>query len=266
MSIGDPTVPNWTSFGTPGTNIGLMVGLSGNQNGIVGTVNNNLPTGTAAFPTGVTGHGRLNSVGGAVFGLFGRADLYSAGTATNELNTFNYAGPPSGSLQANEGLGTPDNNAITLQLVPYGNYNSSIGLQIVAGYNDTNTAPILYRFGYYMGPGSFTDYGMFVDSNATETGTAMVIKRGGGAQHISLSSIGTGVPYNPVISYYNSAGVATFAVRQSGEVDATSLILTPFTPASSSAPCTQGRVADDASYHYVCVAANTWKRVALTGF
>ncbi len=39
-----------------------------------------------------------------------------------------------------------------------------------------------------------------------------------------------------------------------------------FTPASSSAPCAPGRVADDASYHYVCTAANHWKRVALSDF
>lgn len=38
------------------------------------------------------------------------------------------------------------------------------------------------------------------------------------------------------------------------------------TPASSSAPCTAGQMSDDANYHYVCVAANTWKRVALSSF
>jgi hypothetical protein len=38
------------------------------------------------------------------------------------------------------------------------------------------------------------------------------------------------------------------------------------TPASSSAACTAGQFTDDANYHYVCVATNTWKRVALTGF
>ena len=37
-------------------------------------------------------------------------------------------------------------------------------------------------------------------------------------------------------------------------------------PATSSAPCTAGQFADDAKYHYVCVAANTWKRVALSTF
>jgi hypothetical protein len=39
-----------------------------------------------------------------------------------------------------------------------------------------------------------------------------------------------------------------------------------YTPASSSASCTAGQFADDANYHYVCTATNTWKRVALSAF
>lgn len=38
------------------------------------------------------------------------------------------------------------------------------------------------------------------------------------------------------------------------------------TPASSSAACTAGQFTDDANYHYVCTATNTWKRVALSTF
>ncbi|WP_047490970.1 hypothetical protein [Terriglobus sp. TAA 43] len=39
-----------------------------------------------------------------------------------------------------------------------------------------------------------------------------------------------------------------------------------YTPASSSATCTTGTVAWDASYLYVCRAANTWSRAALSAF
>jgi hypothetical protein len=38
------------------------------------------------------------------------------------------------------------------------------------------------------------------------------------------------------------------------------------TPASSSAACNAGQFTDDENYHYVCVAENTWKRVALSPF
>jgi hypothetical protein len=42
------------------------------------------------------------------------------------------------------------------------------------------------------------------------------------------------------------------------------LYLTPQTPASSSATCTANQVAMDANYVYVCTAADTWKRAALS--
>ena len=44
-------------------------------------------------------------------------------------------------------------------------------------------------------------------------------------------------------------------------------VIAPFsTPSSSSATCTQGQIVNDASFSYVCVAANTWKRAALSSF
>ena len=44
------------------------------------------------------------------------------------------------------------------------------------------------------------------------------------------------------------------------------LQLTPNTPASSSAACTAGQIATDASYIYACTSTNTWKRAALSAF
>lgn len=38
------------------------------------------------------------------------------------------------------------------------------------------------------------------------------------------------------------------------------------TPASSSAPCAVGQIGADANFVYVCTAANTWKRSALSTF
>ncbi|WP_131197014.1 hypothetical protein [Lichenihabitans psoromatis] len=43
-------------------------------------------------------------------------------------------------------------------------------------------------------------------------------------------------------------------------------ILPFFTPASSTAPCKRGQVADDAEFHYVCVGESIWKRAALSSF
>jgi hypothetical protein len=44
------------------------------------------------------------------------------------------------------------------------------------------------------------------------------------------------------------------------------VVLTPTTPASSSAACTVGQIAVDASYVYVCTATNAWKRAALASW
>ncbi|WP_035375984.1 hypothetical protein [Acetobacter nitrogenifigens] len=67
------------------------------------------------------------------------------------------------------------------------------------------------------------------------------------------NSEGDGIVLNP---YGVNATTATLGTA----------VLTLGTPASSSAACTAGQFEDDANYHYVCVAANTWKRVALSSF
>ena len=49
-------------------------------------------------------------------------------------------------------------------------------------------------------------------------------------------------------------------------VDAVTYYEALTTPASSTAACVAGQFTDDANYHYVCVATNSWKRVALSSF
>lgn len=46
-------------------------------------------------------------------------------------------------------------------------------------------------------------------------------------------------------------------------IDAETLVVATQTPASASATGTAGTIAWDASYIYICTAANTWKRVAI---
>jgi hypothetical protein len=57
-----------------------------------------------------------------------------------------------------------------------------------------------------------------------------------------------------------------FTVDTSGNAIALSYHERLTTPASSSAPCSAGDFTDDANFHYVCTATNTWKRVALSAF
>ena len=91
------------------------------------------------------------------------------------------------------------------------------------------------------------------------------------------NTVGTGVVYASVNhplgseSYFQSWSFAT-----SGNIVAQNQVVgnsssggfrgTLYTPFSSAATCTAGTFADDANFHYVCTAANTWKRVALSAF
>ncbi|CAI3953021.1 unnamed protein product [Commensalibacter communis] len=60
--------------------------------------------------------------------------------------------------------------------------------------------------------------------------------------------------------------IATKTLEANDHITSTKFIGTLLTPTSSSAPCTMGEFKDDTNYHYVCVATNKWKRVALSDF
>jgi hypothetical protein len=76
-----------------------------------------------------------------------------------------------------------------------------------------------------------------------------------------LSAGGNTVVVTPTASGMNLNGSGLNA----GAVSASSIQATPATPADNAA-CTAGRIAADASYVYVCTAANTWKRAALSAY
>jgi hypothetical protein len=64
----------------------------------------------------------------------------------------------------------------------------------------------------------------------------------------------------------NTATGGNLQVNANGVYTTGSFHINLATPASSSAPCTAGQIGADAKYIYVCVAANTWKRSALSSF
>lgn len=91
--------------------------------------------------------------------------------------------------------------------------------------------------------------GTFTTINATSTVTAATVDINGGA--IDGTNIGATTP-----------GAGTFSALQANADHI--IITTSQTPASASAAGTQGEIAWDSDYIYVCVATNTWKRVALS--
>jgi hypothetical protein len=64
----------------------------------------------------------------------------------------------------------------------------------------------------------------------------------------------------------NTVTGGNLQVNATGVYTTGSFHLNLATPSSSSAPCTAGQIGADAKYIYVCVAANMWKRSALTSF
>jgi hypothetical protein len=64
----------------------------------------------------------------------------------------------------------------------------------------------------------------------------------------------------------NTATGGNLQINGNGVFTAGSFHVNLATPFSSSAPCTAGQIGADAKYIYVCVAANTWKRSALSSF
>ena len=64
----------------------------------------------------------------------------------------------------------------------------------------------------------------------------------------------------------NTVTGGNLQVNETGVYTTGSFHVNLATPASSSAPCTAGQIGADANYVYVCVAANTWKRSALSSF
>ncbi len=70
------------------------------------------------------------------------------------------------------------------------------------------------------------------------------------------------------VSFPNgNVGIGTGAPTQKLDVNDTGIrVEQSMTPANSSAACNQGQIEWDANYVYVCVAANTWKRSALSSW
>lgn len=98
------------------------------------------------------------------------------------------------------------------------------------------------------------------DSNISATAEIAVSKLADGIarQLLQTDAAGTGVEWASNIDVPGTldvTGAATF--------DSTVTIATAKTPASATAAGTTGEIAWDADYIYVCIATNTWKRVAI---
>jgi hypothetical protein len=204
-----------TSFGTAT----FQATGDGSHNAVVGAVRQ---TGTAGktFTTGVTGYGSMENSGNQAFGIFGRCDLgihqqhALPGTCANELNAFNFNGAPSAVLPPDLAFGTMQNNSISLQLVAYGDYDSSIALNLAGGGGARQ-----FYVGEYINPLNSIYSGIVVDATSSSSAKyGAILKASTGNIPLHLQTVGKPTARNAVAEYTDGNGVNQFTLDQAGDL------------------------------------------------
>jgi len=151
---------------------------------------------------------------------------------------------------------TLPNQGVSLQVIPRGTgFNATIKAQFSIFNTDLVADPINYEFL------AIKSGGTFYSINAARSGTGAtrpIYFQIGNQSKMALDTtgfVGIGTTTPTAILDVNNA-VSTSGLR----------IRTSNTPASSTATCNQGDISWDASFVYVCVAANSWKRATLGTF
>ena len=184
------------------------------SNAFVGKVLNDEPPATMAFPTGVTGYGRYNNAGNVAFGIFGRADGYAAGVATNEFNSFNFAGAPTTALPPDRSFGTAQIVPVAVTVAAGGDYPSCIGVQICK----EGSEPQQFRHGIYMNYDACVDTGLFIDAYSGSTHVAVIAKHSVSKEAYKAIGVGTPVANNAWLDYQDGNGNITFSIKQDGRL------------------------------------------------
>lgn len=202
----------YPSFGT-----GAFKTISSNlNNGIIGIVDNKLPSSTVAFPTGVTGYGKNNNNGNCVFGIYAEARQYaSTGVVTNEIDSFNHTSAPSPNLPPDRSIGTSQNHPVALTIASGGSYNSSIGIHICR----EGSSPQSFLSGIYLSPDTCVNYGIFIDATSISgPSEALVVKHKSSAIGLRINAIGSSAVDNGVLVVTNTAGTEAFSIKQDGRL------------------------------------------------
>ena len=136
-------------------------------------------------------------------------------------------------------------------------YNTSAGLTV------TLPATTAIATGWTMGFTTDAGKPTTVEVNAVSGGSILEPARGGtAAASIALAG---GQNYEFLQLRFDGSNFRVVnATPQT--LNALGGLISPGTPASSSAPCNLGQLQADANYFYFCAAPNTWKRAALSSF
>lgn len=194
----------------------FKVYATGNNNCIIGIVDNNNPPATFGFPTGVTGYGRNLNAGNTAFGIYAEARQYSnTGVATNEIDSFNHGSAPSTNLPPDRSIGTLQQHPIALTVAAGGDFNSSIGIDIC----QEGSSPRSFLTGIYLRPDACVNYGIFIDATSIQGPTeALIVKHKSSSTGIRINAIGSSAVDNGVLIVSNTAGTEAFSVKQDGRL------------------------------------------------
>jgi Pectate lyase superfamily protein len=165
--------------------------------------------------------------------------------STPDINRWNF--PTAGTYAAAQ---TDNGNVLS-------SYNTAAGLTVTL---PTTTA---ITPGWTMGFATDNGKSMSVQVNGVSGGSILEPARGGTAA--SSITLATGQNYEFLQLRFDGSNFRVTALTPQTNNDLGGLISSG-TPASSSASCSAGQLQADANYVYFCIAANTWKRTALSAF
>lgn len=211
--------------------------------------------GSQGFPTGVTGYSDVRSVGTQAFGLYGQSNLYTNGVATNELDAFNYAGPPSTLLPPNRGFATPENNAITLTIGGgSGSYPASIGIDIERSGQSMLT-------GVYVAPDATINNGIMVDATAAAGPTnPLIVKGRPGVVPIAVLGVGA-VSATSALQTWGAGGSTQATIYQDGTFESAGFRLGGDGTVSLKTVAVSGSVSGSAAGYFQVLVDGTAARV-----
>jgi hypothetical protein len=136
-------------------------------------------------------------------------------------------------------------------------YNTTAGLTVTLP-STTVIAP-----GWIMGFASDNGKALTIDVNTTAGGTILEPARGGAS--VTTMTLAAGQNYEFAALQFDGSNFRILSITPQS-LNALGGLVTPGTPATSSAACSTGELQADSNYLYFCTAPSSWKRAALSSF
>jgi hypothetical protein len=151
----------------------------------------------------------------------------------------------------------------TYQAGPGDNGNALSSYNTTAGLTVTLPSTTAISQGWTLGLATDNGKPLTVQVNGTAGGHILEPARGGTSA--AAMTLAAGQNYEFAELQFDGSNFRVTALTPQS-LNALGGLITPGTPATSSAPCNTGELSADSNYLYFCTAPNTWKRAALSAF